>query len=344
MASLAGSLTSIENNGSYTADAGSNRAVVIMPHIGATGAAATINSVTFGGVSAVEAEQYCELGSEWGMEGCYYILEANIPSGSQTVAVTVSAGTIDEVSICTLQAVNQASPVRETGSAEAISTTSVACNFSSAVAGDFGFIVGHGARTEFFASYTGGWTEALRHNIGTTRTHIVATKAPLSGGTTADDCTTGAGGGLTGRKSTIWVAFADAGGSDTPIVVDSGSLVMEGQNVGLLFEEAYVIPVTHTQMVIEGQDIAFQLAQPYDEGQMVIEGQDVSLFNEQEYSLTVDSGSLALQGQTVAMPLSFSVTAAQMAMEQTIIHLLWSEAVLTTSRHHPVGTGRMMIF
>jgi hypothetical protein len=210
MPSVLGTPTSVNNGGSYTAEAGSNRAVVFGVHVGNNLAAATITSLTFGGVSCVEAIQYCELGSEWGMEGCYYILEANIPSGSQVLTAVVSAGTIDEISCFTLDDVSQVSPVRETGSTEATALGGLTANFSSTVAGDFGFIMGHGARTEAYNTYSNSWVETLRHNIATTRTHIVATKT-LDGNSTTDDCLMGSG-GISNRRGCLWVAFADGGG------------------------------------------------------------------------------------------------------------------------------------
>jgi hypothetical protein len=210
MPSVLGTPTSVNNGGSYTAEAGSNRAVVFGVHVGATGLAATITGLTFGGVSCVEALQYCELGSEWGMEGCYYLLEASIPSGSQTLTATVSAGTVDEISCLTLDDVSQVSPVRETGSTEAIATNALTANFSSTVAGDFGIILGHGGRIESYNTYSNGWAETLRHNIATTRTHIVATKS-LVGDATTDDCAMGSG-GISNRRGCLWVAFADGGG------------------------------------------------------------------------------------------------------------------------------------
>lgn len=112
-----------------------------------------------------------------------------------------------------------------------------------------------------------------------------------------------------------------AGGGDV-LTVDSGSLALQGFDVALIFDEAYVIPVEHAQLALEGQEIPFILSQPGADAEMVLEGQDIQLLTVAH--LDVDHGELALAGQDVGLHLTagITVTAGQLALVGQVINLL----------------------
>jgi hypothetical protein len=230
--SIAGAPTSINNGGSYAAEAGSDRIVVIAPHIGNTGAAATITGVTWGslslGAGITQAIQYGEVGSEWGLSGIFYVKEADIPVGSEAISITVSAGTVDEISLSTLTGRDQTTPVRETGSAETTSTSSPIANITASVAGDDAVLAAHGAHPAMFTTSNNGWTTpaaagtGLRHEIGTGRLHVFLWKDNCAGGATADDCTVTKG-GTSGRASLVYAVFAASAGAPSAATLSSAT-------------------------------------------------------------------------------------------------------------------------
>jgi hypothetical protein len=295
--SILGTPQNLNLGDSYTAEAGSNRLVVLVPLVSNTGAAATITAMSMGGVAAEEAVQYCELGSEWGMEGIYFIREANIPSGAQVLAGTTSAGTLLDVACYTLNGMDQTNPVRAGmfSSMEAISTNPAVVNLTGATAGDVCIIGGHGAQALQFSAYTNGYTEDVRDQQASA-VWISASKV-LVGGDTNDDCSMAAG-GTSGRKSCCWAVFAQASGSssDTPLAVDSADIVIEQQNVTLISDVAYTLPVTTQECPLEGQEVPFQLTNVGQEGELVGIGQAI----EHDYSIGVIVGSGVISSEEIA--------------------------------------------
>jgi hypothetical protein len=294
MASIVGTPLNLNLGESYTDEAGSNRLVILVPLVSNTGVAATITALSMGGVAAEEAVQYCELGSEWGMEGIYFIREANIPSGAQVLAGTTSAGTIIDVACYTLDGMDQTDPVQQSGSMESISANSAIANLTGAIAGDINIIAGHGAQAAMFATYSNSYIEDVRDQQASA-VWISASKV-LVGGDTNDDCTMTTG-ATSGRKSCCWAVFAQASGStsDTPISVDSSDMVAEGANVTLLAEDAYVLPVLPGELVGEGQEIPFILTDIGTAAEGVGEGSDIG----QTYSIDVASADLVGEGSEI---------------------------------------------
>lgn len=111
---------------SYTAGAGSNRAVVLtLSHTAAAGGTPNYTGVqpTFGGVNMIQAGTLItNTVSRWFAQSCWYLPEASIPSGAQTMVASWNSGTnnLNEAdalaSIYTLSGVNQASPTSGTDS------------------------------------------------------------------------------------------------------------------------------------------------------------------------------------------------------------------------------------
>ena len=98
----------LASGGSYTAETGSNRAVVFCDN--SEHGATPITGISLGGVSATKAVDLDVQGAGVDVySGIWYILEASIPSGSQTLAIT--GGNVDSVTVMTLDGVDQTSPV-----------------------------------------------------------------------------------------------------------------------------------------------------------------------------------------------------------------------------------------
>ena len=147
-------------------------------------------------------------------------------------------------------------------------------------------------------------------------------------------------------------SYTDYGVNDYTIVVDPGSIAVQGQNIGtsftapvvhgqvavqgfdvaLLFDEAYVLPVEHGRVVIEGQEIPFILTQLGTHGQIAVQGQDVALLT--VANLVVDHGQVTVQGQDVGLHVGLPVSLpGQIAVAGQLVNLLLSvpPTIITTS-------------
>jgi hypothetical protein len=101
------------------------------------------------------------------------------------------------------------------------------------------------------------------------------------------------------------------------IAVTEAALTLSGQNVDLLANANIVLPVTNTQMVLEGQELPFQLSVPWTEPTLTLEGQSITLIAGVPFVLAVTEASLTLTGQTINFTLdedfTLPVTNATMA-------------------------------
>lgn len=162
------------------------------------------------------------------------------------------------------------------------------------------------------------------------------------------------------RRSSV--AVSGGGSSDTPLAVDHGQAALAGQQVAtafaaavssadaaaqpfdvvLLSTEAYVLPVTHTVLVIEGQDIPFSLAQPGQDGEVAAEGSDITLPTPQ--ALPVDHAQAALAGQAIALPMAVSVQHAQAAAEgQDVVQQTQESYMLAVDHAAGAGVGESLV-
>lgn len=168
----------------------------------------------------------------------------------------------------------------------------------------------------------------------------ISTKENVSAGATGTVSGTFALTSGTAAIAGVLIRVPAAAGSDTPLTVDSGSLALEGQAIGLLFSQAYSLPVVHGQLALEGQEIPFIIAQPFTDAQLVIEGQQIG--TPTQAVIAVTEGQLALQGQTIGMPLTSSlpVVAGQLALSGQVISLRATglptrgSALVTRRRRH----------
>lgn len=176
------------------------------------------------------------------------------------------------------------------------------------------------------------WTErydvphtdwAMRHIQ--VRTGFTSTTVPW-----ADVAVGGSGNYKNPVAIAIEIIAAEESGSET-ITVDSASLALEPQNVSLLFDEAYVIPVVNASMVLESQEIPFILSQPGTHGELALQGQDINLLA--QALIAVDNGSLALTGQDVTLTFvdarTLAVDSASYVLSGQVVALQWSEFVVS---------------
>ncbi|ATN93352.1 hypothetical protein [Marinobacter phage PS3] len=116
MASILGKL-GIQEGDSYTAAAGSNRAVVVAGTGESAFSSREIVGITFGGVAMTRAAYTGD--TETAKGGVYYILESEIPAGSSVIAVDWDGQVHDAFTgaVYTLGGIDQVTPVDNTNSA-----------------------------------------------------------------------------------------------------------------------------------------------------------------------------------------------------------------------------------
>jgi len=197
----------IVHGGAYTAAAGTNRALVIV--IGSRGDYS--GGVTFGGVSFVEVVRAESTGDPPDARTAWigYILEADIPGGSQTVAGAESASS---GRIYTLEGIDQSTPVADSAIAEqgaAGSTTLTATSSLSVTAGapTVGFACWRNDRTSTLAySPDFGAFDRLTYPIDTA--HTVAAVSRIEASTTSYTPNFNHGGAASSENAGAgWVTF-----------------------------------------------------------------------------------------------------------------------------------------
>lgn len=166
------------------------------------------------------------------------------------------------------------------------------------------------------------------HNSGGTSTcgQTNQHNADIGAGSWAAGYVLGASGSTvswTEQFSAAWAVAAarviGAAAAGYTLAVDSTSLAMAGQSIGtsfglgvtyqglslspsnitLIFDQAYTVPVTHTPLALEGQELPFILTQPGTAGQLTLQGQTVNLTWTGNYTMPVTAGEMALAGQTI---------------------------------------------
>lgn len=95
-------------------------------------------------------------------------------------------------------------------------------------------------------------------------------------------------------------------GSSFSLTVDHAQAAANPYDVNLIFDAAYVIPVTVGQASMEGQEIPFIVTQPGTEGSAAAQGQDVTLLA--QALISVDYGGAAAQGQNITLLDVLSIT------------------------------------
>lgn len=107
-------------------------------------------------------------------------------------------------------------------------------------------------------------------------------------------------------------------------VIDSADLALNPFDVQLLFDEAYVLPVSPDSLTLEGQEIPFILATDNPEGELALAGQDINLFA--IAILPVTQANLALSGSDISLMFggntSISVDSANLAFASSNINLV----------------------
>lgn len=125
-ASLVGSPLNVSEGGSYTAETGSSRVVVITvgtEEVSGAGAL-SLSALSFGTASlangkVISGKETVNTGAQKAISGVWYIKEADIPAGSNVVSATFSvaeSGTGHVFTLYTLDGVDQSNPIDSTSS------------------------------------------------------------------------------------------------------------------------------------------------------------------------------------------------------------------------------------
>ena len=239
---IEGTPTRVASGGSYTAETtGTNRVAAFVVHTDLSGTSDNVTALTFGAQSATKIVESNPTNNS-GTASIWYIRDADIPTGSQTVTPTLSGGTLEDCTIdCyTLSDVDQTTP--SIGSDSAVSTgNSTTVSFTSLATVASGLAIG-GANFQEFANRTWtpptSWTEdvdAGSLSLSACSAHYATSGATESGSWTMDSSRNGtricavaafqpaAAGGVTGT-----------GAFTSTQVALSGSAVLEHTGLGSL--------------------------------------------------------------------------------------------------------------
>lgn len=191
--SIVGTRTNIDSAGSCTAGAGSNRVVVLT--VGAeptaTSSDLVVSALTYGtnsiaNAQVVEAVTSVRGGSvERVRSAIYYIKEANILSGAQTVTVTFNqaiTGTA-KITCYTLSGVDQTTPVENTQSAGSIASSDPWTSSVTLANNSFAVLNAVANSNTVTATPDGAWTEDRDVDDGGARV-VIQSKDTSTGGST----------------------------------------------------------------------------------------------------------------------------------------------------------------
>jgi hypothetical protein len=181
------------------------------------------------------------------------------------------------------------------------------------------------SQTELFEAYssgTGGPRQIIAHLAG-------ASGAQTLGYTPS-----------AGQPGYAHIAIAVlAAGTQAVLDVESASAVVSGESVGLLFEEAYVLSLSHAQVVAEPQPIPFILSKAFDESAIVVQGQDINMLA--EAILPVEAGQATVAGQDVTLTFDdvLHVVSADVVVRGSIINLIANPEDGAGAKRYRLGFG-----
>lgn len=153
-----------------TISSGTDRLLLLISINQTTGTATSISSATFGGVALTQAGLF-DTSTQNGDPNVYfgYLLDADIPTGAQTAAVTWSAGTIRSGYILVLEGVDQTDPiVTFTGSRDTTTDNPAALSFGSVDAGNIVVLSGTALGTTPPVAIPSGYTATSTASWGNT--------------------------------------------------------------------------------------------------------------------------------------------------------------------------------
>jgi hypothetical protein len=131
--------------------------------------------------------------------------------------------------------------------------------------------------------------------------HILATVYRQASTATEDPSAFTMDGTETSILLTVAVPGTDGVAEDFSLSVDFASLVLSQENVTLLFGEAYVIPVTASSGVVEGQNLPFIYSNVAVDASVVAAGQEVSIIVPNSFLVEVEAAATVLAGQNVVL-------------------------------------------
>jgi len=307
------------DNTSLTAQAGSNRLVVDLCWNRRTGATSLSTVLWNGNTRSPTTTGDDTAGNSRSGTGIAIFKEAEIGGASNMdmTWVTNSPSSHGQMAV-TVQDADQTTTVRSSASANPVITgDSVNCVVAlTATAGDLLLAVLVNRNGATF-TLNNGWTQLASATNGDGGRYIYAYKIATG---SSDNFS------VTQNVADAWQASAvaliqvSAGGA--AITVDYGGLCLEGQTVNLLASDLAVMPVTHGQLALEGQELPFILTQPGDDTDLVLEGQQIALLA--QALIDVASGDLCLEGQQVGLLASVAimVDAGQMALDGRLVDLV----------------------
>lgn len=314
---IGGVETRVDSGNSYTAGSGTSSRVVSYGvgitrggegapgfSTGTFGAA----SMTQAGSTAVNTEQ------RWMAQSSWYVKNADIPGGSNTITVNTTGSPDDSLigAALTLDGVDQTTPIYDSVTASVENATSITADIDVKAGGFILVVIGKEESGATWGTAPTGCTQGFSDD------HAFSGEQTFYYRTTSSDTTLTIAPTWTGacNASMVIISYNPAGANQTLAVdageaavegqsvsanlsmaVQSGSLVIEQQDVALLFDQAYVISVSAADAAIEGQEVPFILTQPGTSGELVISGSDISLlFND-----TVQSADAAMEGQNISL-------------------------------------------
>lgn len=310
--------TTVDSGGTFTAGSGSNR-VLVWAFSGTRGGAGApaITGATFGGEPMTQAVFAVNTTQRYNASTIYYLLEADIPSGSQTATATWDGGTpVDDTvqgQMYTLSGIDQTDPVVDIDSAVGETATSLTGSGLSIVTD--GVAIAIGSKSEDGDSWNtpSGYTKVYLGTFDFSGSAVAYSKLTTSTTSESLAVTFSAANG-----ATAWVAFrpvsagstytitADYGsysvtGSeayrDIVVAAAQGSYTQTGQAAGL--NVGFTLTAEYGVYDVAGSNGLIDLSMAAAGGTYDVTGQDVDL--DKTFKLTAESGSYVLTGRTATL-------------------------------------------
>lgn len=210
-----------------TISAGTDRLMLLISINQTTGTSTSISSATFGGVNLTQAGLF-DTATQNGDPNVYfgYLLDADIPTGSQTAAVTWSAGGVRSGYILVLEGVDQTTPVITfTGSRDTTTDNPATLNFGSVDAGNIVVLAGTALGTTPPVAIPSGYTATSTASWGSTAMQSSGAYKIMgsTGSETPDFDFTGLSGAVSQVGVSLQQAASENPGLRTPVIYEPNS-------------------------------------------------------------------------------------------------------------------------
>lgn len=298
---IAGTPAAVNDGGSYTAEAGSNRLVVwTFGAMKSTENPPVISGVTFGGVAMSLAVTSISAAQAFALTSVWYLKDADIPSGSQALVISWSVEPNDTTYLgrCyTLTGVDQTSPLVDTDGAVGSSVASLQGGGLTVEAA--GVVIAHASKSENTDNFNtpSGYTKTSLGNYGFSGHSVVYDRLISGAGTESPSVT------FTSANASLSLAsFRQvASGSPYSLTCAQGSYALTGQAANLF----------------KGSQAAC------DQGAYALTGQAATLVGTQQ-TLACAQGSYTLLGSTALVDIEVDLEQGSYALTGQALGLLRS--------------------